>query len=126
MLTYLENSRLRTQDGPATYFLLEWLGTIGWHPLPSSRRLPQQPPYCRPGPKARRACGRSQVLFSGGPAGDVLVVRRRVVTDPGHVEDVDREEGELADDGLPAELGAHPGGVALLHLSVVDNAGRTA
>ncbi len=56
----------------------------------------------------------------------MLAVRRRVVTDLGHVKDVDREEGELADDGLPAELSAHPGGVALLHHRVVDNAGGTA
>lgn len=117
---------MRTQDRPATYFLLEWLGTVDWHPLPSSRRLPQQPPYCLPGPKARRARGRSHVLFSSGPAGDVLAVRLGVITDLGHVKDVDREEGELADDGLPLQLSAYPGGVALLNLSVVDNAGGTA
>ncbi len=56
----------------------------------------------------------------------MLAVCLGVVTDLGHVKDVDGEEGELADDGLPAELGAHFGGVAPLYLEVVDNAGNTA
>jgi hypothetical protein len=50
----------------------------------------------------------------------VLAVRRRVITIPGHVEDVDREEGELADDGLPAGFGAYSGRGGLLSLSVVE------
>ena len=56
----------------------------------------------------------------------MLSVGLGVITHLGHVEDVDGEEAELADDGLPAELGTHPGGVALLHLEVVDNTGGTA